>query len=78
MLFESELEDWYIDESLWPKKRQKDIGKHLVLTIMEEYKDYARKVLIAYDKEIAFYNKCGFEEGEDKTPVFVTYDRSVR
>ena len=33
---------------------------------------YARKVLIAYDKEIRFYQKLGFTLGHDKSPMFVT------
>jgi hypothetical protein len=41
--------------------------------MLEEYKDFARFVVIAYDREIEFYKKCGFEVGEDKSPMFVTY-----
>ncbi|MFH0926533.1 MAG: hypothetical protein V1872_13045 [bacterium] len=41
--------------------------------MVEEYKDYARQVLIAYDKEVGFYKRCGFEIGTDKTPMFITY-----
>ena len=48
------------------------IGKELVRLVKEKYKDYLRIVLIAYDKEIDFYKNCGFEAGEDKTPMFIT------
>jgi hypothetical protein len=41
--------------------------------MLNEYKDFARKVLIAYDMEIEFYQRCGFEIGTDKTPMFITY-----
>lgn len=41
--------------------------------MLEEYKDFARKAVIAYDSEVEFYKKCGFEVGEDKSPMFVTY-----
>jgi len=41
--------------------------------MLEQYKDYARKVLIAYDKEIEFYKKCGFEMGKSTTPMAITY-----
>ena len=56
-----------------PEYQSKGIGERLVTTILSEYKDYARKVLIAYDKEIPFYQKCGFEVGKDKSPMFITY-----
>jgi GNAT superfamily N-acetyltransferase len=56
-----------------PEYQSKGIGKHLVLSILEEYKDFARKVLIVYDKEVPFYQKCGFEIGKGKTPMFITY-----
>lgn len=56
-----------------PEYQSKGIGEQLMSRILNNYKDYARKVLIAYDKEIPFYQKCGFEIGKDKTPMFVTY-----
>jgi GNAT superfamily N-acetyltransferase len=56
-----------------PEYQSNGIGKHLLLTILQEYKDYARKVLIAYERETTFYQKCGFEIGEGKTPMFITY-----
>ncbi|MBI5679646.1 MAG: GNAT family N-acetyltransferase [Methanobacterium sp.] len=49
------------------------IGKKLVNLMLEKYKDFARKVVIAYDSEVEFYKKCGFEVGEDKSAMFVTY-----
>lgn len=49
------------------------IGKELVKLMLEEYEDFSRKVVIAYDNEVEFYKKCGFEVGEDKSPMFVTY-----
>lgn len=56
-----------------PDYQAAGVGKRLVSLMLEEYKDYARKALIAYDKEIAFYKRCGFEEGTGKTPMFITY-----
>ncbi len=56
-----------------PEYQSKGIGRQLILSILEKYKEYARKVLIAYDKEVAFYKRCGFETGEGKTPMFITY-----
>ncbi|MGF7117157.1 GNAT family N-acetyltransferase [Methanobacterium oryzae] len=56
-----------------PEYHSIGIGKELVNLMLEEYKDFARKVVIAYDREVEFYKKCGFEVGEDKSPMFVTY-----
>ena len=55
-----------------PAYHGKGIGKELVRLITEKYKDYLRIVLIAYDKEVGFYNSCGFETGEEKMPMFIT------
>ena len=55
-----------------PVYQGKGIGKKLVSMVSEKYKEYLRIVLIAYDKEIDFYKNCGFEEGKDKTPMFIT------
>ena len=55
-----------------PDYQGKGVGKELVRLISEKYKDYLRIVLIAYDKEIEFYKHCGFEVGEEKTPMFIT------
>ncbi len=56
-----------------PEYQSKGIGRQLVANILSEYEDYARKVLIAYDEEIEFYKKCGFEVGIGKSPMFITY-----
>jgi ribosomal protein S18 acetylase RimI-like enzyme len=56
-----------------PEYQSKGIGKQLVMSILEEYKGFARKVLIAYDNEVAFYKRFGFEVGGGKTPMFMTY-----
>lgn len=55
-----------------PKYQAKGIGKELLKMTAEHYKDYLRVILIAYDKEIGFYEHCGFEVGEEKTPMFIT------
>lgn len=56
-----------------PQYQDKEIGRKLVALMLEEYKDYPRKVLIAYDKEIEFYQKCGFKMGKSTTPMSITY-----
>lgn len=55
-----------------PEYHKKGIGRDLVAKMLSIYKDYPRKVLIAYDNELEFYKHCGFEIGEGKTPMFVT------
>jgi GNAT superfamily N-acetyltransferase len=55
-----------------PAYQGKGIGKELVRRLSEKYKDYLRIVLIAYDKEVEFYQNCGFSKGEEKTPMFIT------
>ncbi|MFT4070734.1 MAG: GNAT family N-acetyltransferase [Dysgonamonadaceae bacterium] len=55
-----------------PEYQHQGIGKQLINQIKDKYKDYLRIILIAYNKEIPFYKHCGFEEGEDKTPLFIT------
>ena len=55
-----------------PEYQDKGIGKKLVELMLLEYQDYARKVLVAYDSEIGFYKKCGFDVGKG-TPMVITY-----
>jgi GNAT superfamily N-acetyltransferase len=56
-----------------PEYQDQGIGRQLVAQMLDHYADYARKVLIAYDEEVGFYEGCGFEAGAGKTPMFVTY-----
>ncbi|MBP8855654.1 MAG: GNAT family N-acetyltransferase [Oscillospiraceae bacterium] len=55
-----------------PNYQGRGIGKHLVNMATEHYKDYLRIVLVAYNKELEFYKHCGFEIGDEKTPMFIT------
>ncbi|MDR2950906.1 MAG: GNAT family N-acetyltransferase [Prevotella sp.] len=55
-----------------PVFQAKGIGKELVRMTTEKYKNYLRIILIAYEKETGFYQHCGFNLGEGKTPMFVT------
>ena len=48
------------------------IGKALVEMAKEHYRDYLRIALIAYDKQLSFYEKCGFEKSNDSSPLFIT------
>ena len=56
-----------------PDYQKKDVGQKLVESMLREYKDYARKMVIAYDEALEFFQKCGFEVGENNVPMFVTY-----
>jgi len=55
-----------------PQYHHQGIGKELVARIKAKYENYLRVVLIAYDKEIPFYEHQGFEKGTEKTPMFIT------
>jgi GNAT superfamily N-acetyltransferase len=57
--------------SLWivhPDYQMKGVGQKVVELMLREYKDYARKMVIAYDETLAFFQKCGFEVGENNVP----------
>lgn len=55
-----------------PEYQDKGIGRKLVSKVKEKYKDYLRIVVVAYDKEIQFYEHCGFVKSEDASPMFIT------
>lgn len=55
-----------------PEYQHIGIGENLIKLVAEKYKDYLRIILIAYDKEIGFYEHCGFTVGEEKVPMFIT------
>ncbi|NDW19191.1 N-acetyltransferase [Dysgonomonas sp. 216] len=57
---------------IMPEYQHYGIGKELIKNVSEKYKDYLRIVLVAYDKEVGFYEHCGFEIGDEKTPMFIT------
>ena len=56
-----------------PRHQRQGIGSELVARMLADYDGYARKVLIAYDAQVGFYERCGFKRGEGATPVFITY-----
>ena len=55
-----------------PEYQKQKIGRTLVDMVKEHYKSYLRIAIIAYDKEMSFYENCGFEKSEDSTPAFIT------
>ncbi len=55
-----------------PEYQGKGIGEALVSKIKEKYSDYLRLVIVAYDKEIGFYEHCGFTKAQDANAMFIT------
>ncbi len=55
-----------------PEYQGRGIGRELARLTTERYKDYLRILLVAYDNEIEFYERCGFTVGKDKTAMFIT------
>jgi len=55
-----------------PNYQNQKIGFKLVELVKEQYKDYLRIVLVAYNDELPFYKKCGFTPSVHSTPVFIT------
>lgn len=55
-----------------PEYHQLGIGKTLVEKVKEKYKEYLRLVLVAYNDEIGFYKRCGFEPAKDASAMFIT------
>lgn len=55
-----------------PEYQHQGIGNHLIEMVRDKYSGYLRIVLVAYDAEAGFYERCGFEKGEGKTPMFIT------
>jgi ribosomal protein S18 acetylase RimI-like enzyme len=55
-----------------PDFQDKGIGHELVKRMTEHYSEFLRLVLIAYEKELGFYERQGFRVGEDKVPMFIT------
>lgn len=56
-----------------PEYQGHGIGRTLVALMLEKYADFARKVLISYDAEVGFYQRCGFTVGTGTTPMSITY-----
>ena len=55
-----------------PAYQGQGIGRALVERIKEKYREYLRIAVIGYDKEIDFYENCGFVKSEDASPIFIT------
>ncbi|MCO4473353.1 MULTISPECIES: GNAT family N-acetyltransferase [Streptococcus] len=48
------------------------IGRKLIQMVKEKYKSFMRIAVIGYNKEIDFYENCGFVKSENCSPLFIT------
>ncbi len=55
-----------------PEYQGQQIGRKLVEMIREKYRNYLRIVVVAYNKELNFYENCGFKKSDDSSPMFIT------
>lgn len=55
-----------------PEHQHMSIGKTLIEMTKEKYKDYLRLVLIAYNTQVPFYERCGFKKEDKSSPMFIT------
>jgi len=55
-----------------PEYHGNSIGRTLLEMAKENYKDYLRICVIAYDTAIQFYERCGFEISEGASPMCIT------
>ncbi len=56
-----------------PQYQGQGVGRALVAAMRERYKDVARLSLIAMDDAIGFYECCGFQLGQNKSPMSITW-----
>ena len=52
-----------------PEYQGKGIGTKLVYMMLEEYKDFSKKLLIAENTAVGFYESLGFKAGNDVIPM---------
>jgi len=52
-----------------PEYQGKGIGSALINMMLEEYKEYNKKILIAENGKTAFYEALGFKAGHDVVPM---------
>jgi len=55
-----------------PEYQGQQIGRKLVEMVREKYKNYLRIVIAAYNKELNFYENCGFKKSDDSSVMFIT------
>lgn len=60
-----------------PEYQGQGIGRKLVQMMFDQYSDCMRKVLIAYDNQAGFYEKCGFISGTGTVSMFCDNDSEL-
>ncbi|MBN8235222.1 GNAT family N-acetyltransferase [Halobacillus kuroshimensis] len=55
-----------------PEYQGRGIGKVMMDHMLDQYKTYQTKVLIAYPDVVEFYGKLGFQKEEGTTPLFIS------
>ena len=55
-----------------PSYQGKGIGKVMMDMMLDRYKGYQTKVLIAYPNVVEFYAKLGFKTEDGTTPMFIS------
>lgn len=55
-----------------PSYQGKGIGKEMMDMMLDRYKGYQTKVLIAYPNVVEFYGKMGFKTEDGTTPMFIS------
>ncbi len=55
-----------------PDYHGQGIGRRLVETMKQKYRDYLRIAVIAYNDELSFYENMGFRKSNDSSPMFIT------
>ncbi len=55
-----------------PEYQGQGIGKALVDMAKKKYADYLRIVLVSYNKEVGFYESCGFTRETESSPMCIT------
>lgn len=52
-----------------PTHQKQGIGRELIRLTKEYYKNYKRIILISYNKQVKFYEKCGLAVMSDCSPL---------
>ncbi|MFA9560329.1 GNAT family N-acetyltransferase [Evansella sp. AB-rgal1] len=55
-----------------PSYQGKGVGKEMMDMMLNRYKGYQTKVLMAYPNVVEFYEKLGFKSEEGTTPMFIS------